>query len=45
MRIPGPRPLTVAQQYHGLRVSPICQGQGTVHCGRLIWSMKYNRRH
>lgn len=37
MRIPGPRRLTLAQQYHGLRVNPICRGQGSVRGGRLTW--------
>ena len=36
-RIPGPRPLNIAQQYFHLRRNPICAGQGELGCGRLTW--------
>jgi hypothetical protein len=37
LRIPGPRPLTAAQQYFHLRSNPICVGKGELKCGRLVW--------
>lgn len=37
MRIPGPRPLSIAQQYHHLRHNPISAGTGHLGCGRLLW--------
>jgi hypothetical protein len=37
VRIPGPQPLNVAQQYHVLRNNPICPGEGHARCGSMTW--------
>jgi len=32
------RALTAAQQFHALQRSPICQGDGQLHAGQLVWN-------
>lgn len=40
VRIGGPRPLTLAQQFLNLQLNPICAGKGVLRPGRLLWEFE-----